>query len=315
MSKISAHVSFCVAPLILLTAAIGLIKNQEPFVTWFFCFAWWSYIVFLESWLHLNGESSPLFQTPGAFIGTAAASILIWLVFELYNFRLQNWHYVDLPPSLAVRWFGYGLSFATVLPGLSATYRALEHLRLVKSKPHRPLTKPTRLYIPFYILGVFCLVSPLIWPAKAFPLIWLGFVFFLEPIAHKNRLPCLLADIQRGSSTRLKNVLLAGLICGFFWELWNYWAGSKWVYTIPYFSRPKLFEMPLLGFLGFPPFALECFLMYQCGLLFWLRLAQEAEQDRLRLLRKCSLVAMVLFILLAFAGIDHFTVTTYLRSP
>jgi hypothetical protein len=25
----------------------------------------------------------------------------------------------------------------------------------------------------------------------------------------------------------------------------------------------KIFEMPLVGYLGFPPFALECFVMYE----------------------------------------------------
>ena len=37
---------------------------------------------------------------------------------------------------------------------------------------------------------------------------------------------------------------------------------AKWIYTVPGLSDWKLFEMPVLGFLGFPPFALECFTMY-----------------------------------------------------
>ena len=31
---------------------------------------------------------------------------------------------------------------------------------------------------------------------------------------------------------------------------------------MPYFGGVKLFEMPVLGFLGFPPFAVECWAMY-----------------------------------------------------
>ena len=62
---------------------------------------------------------------------------------------------------------------------------------------------------------------------------------------------------------RAGNALLAaGLICGFLWEFWNYWALTKWTYTVPYFGDIKLFEMPVLGYLGFPPFAIECWAMY-----------------------------------------------------
>ena len=54
----------------------------------------------------------------------------------------------------------------------------------------------------------------------------------------------------------------AGGACGLLWEFWNYWAATKWTYTVPYLGGVKLFEMPVLGFLGFPPFAVECWAMY-----------------------------------------------------
>jgi hypothetical protein len=43
------------------------------------------------------------------------------------------------------------------------------------------------------------------------------------------------------------------------WEFWNYWAHTKWVYTVPILPQIKIFEMPFLGFFGFGPFALECY--------------------------------------------------------
>ena len=51
----------------------------------------------------------------------------------------------------------------------------------------------------------------------------------------------------------------AALICGFFWEFWNYWAVPKWTYTVPYVGFFKIFEMPLLGYLGYLPFGLELY--------------------------------------------------------
>jgi len=45
--------------------------------------------------------------------------------------------------------------------------------------------------------------------------------------------------------------------------MFNFEARGKWIYTVPFFERLKLFEMPLLGFFGFPPFAVECFTVWQ----------------------------------------------------
>ncbi|MEK6571620.1 MAG: hypothetical protein AABZ61_09630, partial [Bacteroidota bacterium] len=51
-------------------------------------------------------------------------------------------------------------------------------------------------------------------------------------------------------------------VCGGLWEFWNYWAEARWVYDVPFsWSGPKVFEMPLAGFLGFIPFAVECHAM------------------------------------------------------
>jgi hypothetical protein len=55
---------------------------------------------------------------------------------------------------------------------------------------------------------------------------------------------------------------LAGIIIGFFWEFWNFWAIPKWIYHIPFVGFYKIFEMPVLGFLGYFPFAFELYAMY-----------------------------------------------------
>ena len=57
-----------------------------------------------------------------------------------------------------------------------------------------------------------------------------------------------------------------GLTCGFLWEFWNYWALAKWVYDLPFLGalqHVKYFEMPFPGLLGFIPFGVECWVMWQ----------------------------------------------------
>ena len=61
-------------------------------------------------------------------------------------------------------------------------------------------------------------------------------------------------------------LLAAGFICGLLWEFWNYWATAKWTYELAFLGPLediRYFEMPVAGLLGFPPFALECWVMFQ----------------------------------------------------
>jgi len=59
--------------------------------------------------------------------------------------------------------------------------------------------------------------------------------------------------LYEGHTGRLVNLLVAGLVCGLLWEFWNYCGGAKWVYNVPILPDVKIFEMPILGFGGFPP--------------------------------------------------------------
>jgi hypothetical protein len=113
--------------------------------------------------------------------------------------------------------------------------------------------------------GAAALALPLILPIRVaaylFALVWVGFVFLLDPVNHRLGLPSLLGDFAAGRRSRFWSLLVSGWICGWLWEFWNYWAAAKWHYTFPMFQQWKIFEMPAPGYVGFLPFALECFVM------------------------------------------------------
>ena len=132
---------------------------------------------------------------------------------------------------------------------------------VLKNSRTAPLGNPQRLYKPFMLTGILFLILPLVWPEYFFPLVWGAFIFLLEPVNHKAGAPSLLREWEKGSLRNFYLLLLAGAVCGLLWELWNFRAGSKWIYTVPHVGFLKVFEMPLLGFLGFPPFAVECYAM------------------------------------------------------
>ncbi len=64
-----------------------------------------------------------------------------------------------------------------------------------------------------------------------------------------------------GDWRRAATWMLAALVCGWFWEMWNWQSDPKWIYTVPGVERWHVFEMPLLGFAGYLPFGLECLIV------------------------------------------------------
>jgi hypothetical protein len=246
-------------PLLVFAAATaGLALLVEPFVSWYYQLAWWSYIFFIDALNRRLAGRSLLRDEPRRFLWLAGVSVALWTFFEALNFRLGNWYYVMDHPVRAVGWAGGVVAFATVLPALFETEALLRNLGVLRSGPVAPLRWSRARTISCLVLGLACFTLPLAWPQLFFPLTWGSFIFLLEPWNRRHAATSLLRDLERGEAGPALRWLLAGLVCGVLWETWNYWARVKWIYTVPGFESLKVFEMPLAGFLGFPPFALEC---------------------------------------------------------
>jgi hypothetical protein len=216
------------------------------------------------------------------------------------------------------RWLGYAIAYGTVLPGMFETTELLEALGFFK----RTKIKKTKIspdgYTVLIILGTLCLVSSVLIPEYFFPLIWVGFIFLLEPFNYRFGGKSLLKDLEEGKPQKIYLLLIAGLICGFLWEFWNFWAQSKWIYTVPFFQKRKGFEMPFLGFFGFPPFAVQAYIMVNFISLFRSGRGWEESTYRLNLERKTRPLTMILtailigcFSILIFRAIDFNTVDSY----
>jgi len=294
---------------VFLIAVLGMICKKEPFYTWFYSFAWWAYILFVESFLSFRGHRSLLFTNPARFLLLLPLSVMIWLIFEVFNFRLQNWHYLNLPPQRGPRWIGYTIAYATVLPAIFSTVNLLDIqgvVRQVRAVPFRiDFLKKWSVR-----LGIATLVLPVLFPKVFFPLVWLGFIFCFDPYNYKYGAGSILRDLEKGAIRTLSLLLIGGLICGMLWEFWNFWAGSKWSYTIPYLGFLKIFEMPILGFLGFPFFAVECYVMTNTFFLFVQRLHQEENRKKEWNAWVLMAAVAVVFSVVSYIGIDAFTVAS-----
>lgn len=308
----------------LLLGMFGFVGNYfgiEPIHNVFYLFAWWTYIFFVDvAVFHIKGDSLLVSRT-GEFVYLALWSVFIWLLFELANLRLGNWQYMYVPADRTMRWTGYFIAYATVLPGIFETTELLETLGLFRSlKPCRRLAVTPGLLKKLNIAGWAALALPLIWPRYFFALIWVAFIFLIEPLNYRLGLRSLLKELENGDRRRLFLLLSAGLVCGFLWEFWNHWAGAKWIYTLPLVGGLKLFEMPAAGYIGFPVFAVECYAMY--NLISWLRRGKTWEEDAQNPLpgirpKPAFLVAAAAVLLLTYyagvSAIDLHTVRLFIQ--
>jgi uncharacterized protein DUF4332 len=242
-------------------ATAGLVLLVEPIPTFYYHLAWWSYVVAADDVNRSLSGRSLLRDRPRRFLWLAAASVLWWTLFEAINLRLGNWYYVMDLSSRAARWTAGVLAFASVLPGIVETLSLVENLGALRSVRVAPMRWTRAKESACLALGAACFALPLVWPDLFFPLTWGSFVFLMEPWNRRHARRSFLRDLEAGEAGPFCRTLLAGLACGMLWETWNFWARSKWIYTVPVFEELKLFEMPVAGFLGFPPFAVECLVL------------------------------------------------------
>jgi hypothetical protein len=304
--------------LLFLLSELFLFRKVEPFYSWFYCFAWWSYILTVDGVIFYIKGNSLITSRSKEFFLMIPWSIFIWLIFEAANLSLKNWYYINLPHSSVERWLGYAVACGTVLPGLFETAELLEAAGLFKTSTVRRRAVSSRGQVLLVILGVFCLATSVLFPPYCFPFIWIGFIFLLEPFNYRMGGTSLLKDLEEGNPRCLYRLLVAGLLCGLLWEFWNFWALSKWIYTVPFFDETKGFEMPFPGFLGFPPFAVQAYVMYNFISLFrfkrgWVETTYRLHPDQKtrRVTSVLTATLMISFFIFIFRAIDLETVDSY----
>lgn len=251
-------------------AEVLLFSGNQFVGHWMTPIVWTGYLLFIDALVYRISARSLLMNDRLEFLLIAIISIGSWWLFELYNaprFWKSDlelwWHYHNLEPNLWLRRLGYDWAFATITPALLETAQFFQ-LTLLKQQRKAPKINLNKSVLAILIaIGLAGVLAPLLYPNEWFaPVIWLSFILLLDPINALLGLPSIAGDLALGNWSRLLSLLAGGLLCGFLWEFWNYWALSKWTYTVPYLGSMKIFEMPVLGFLGFPPFAVECWAIY-----------------------------------------------------
>ena len=289
------HAGLSLAAAALLAAVILLHLGVHPVPTWFYVFAWYPTLVSFDLLVvRLGGES--LLARPRALLAMLWWSAVIWFSFEALNFRLENWYYVFLPARLPERWIGITLSLATVVPALLLPERLLAALGLWRQLETRPVTIRRQDLTVAFAVGAATLVATLVAPRYFYPLTWGAVWLMAEPVLYRTDPErSLFGDMARGQWGRIARLMAGGLVAGVLWETFNAGARGKWIYTVPFLEELKVFEMPPLGFMGFPFFALEAWSLYH---LF-------APRTRLS-----TVIPSIAFVALVLAGMDRWTISS-----
>lgn len=231
---------------------------------WGFFPLWLGYCLTIDAFVVLRRGHSLLTRNGKAYIGLFLISAPIWWLFEVLNWRTQNWFYDGREFFSNIEYFLLAsLSFSTVIPAVFGSAELLRSFRWMDRLQGGPLVRPTRRnLLIFFFAGWLMLSMLLIWPRYFYVFLWISIFFIIAPInALLGNRSLLNATAARDWRPVLS--LWAGcLLCSLFWEGWNFFSYPKWIYDVPFFNVLQVFEMPLPGYLGYLPFSLELFAIY-----------------------------------------------------
>lgn len=223
---------------------------------------WLAFIVVINGLCHRQHGHCLMLSRPVFFLLLFPISAAFWWFFEYLNRFVQNWYYIG-PEFSAGQYFLYAtLPFSTVLPAVLSLRDGLMSARWIRRGFDRFI--PLRLRFPklFAALTLTLSAGGLagigVWPNFLFPLLWVApllIILSLQALMDERHI---LSALTVGHWTPLVAAAAAALICGVFWEMWNFLSLAKWKYSIPFVHRYPIFEMPLLGYAGYLPFGLQC---------------------------------------------------------
>jgi hypothetical protein len=234
----------------------------RPLQNFTFTPLWASYVVFVNALSYRRTGNCLLTRQTGYLLALFPASALFWWYFEYLNRFAQNWYYVGQEFFTPLTYsFHATVAFSTVLPAVMSTAELLQsYPTLRRTRLRRGLVLGNRrMYAGAMLILASCgLIGVAVSPDDWYPLLWVSPLLILVSLQVLFNEENLLQKLERGEWHVVTLPALAALVCGFFWEMWNQYSYPKWVYCIPYVQRFEIFEMPLLGYLGYLPFGLQC---------------------------------------------------------
>jgi len=223
---------------------------------------WIAYIMTVNGLTVRRTGTCLLLRRPLSFLLLFPVSAGFWWFFEYLNRFVQNWSYTGVNFAPAEYFLFATLSFSTVLPAITGTRewllsyswwsRAYQHFFPVWISSPRLFAAAvlTASGTGLFLLGVD--------PYHLYALLWISPLLILVSLQTLFKETHIFSPLRDGDWRFVLASAFAALLCGVFWEMWNFYSLAKWVYHVPFVQRFHIFEMPLLGYAGYLPFGLEC---------------------------------------------------------
>ena len=206
---------------------------------------WFGYILTIDAIVFYRKNTSLLTRSKKKFTLLFLISAPAWWLFELINWQTQNWFYdgkqffTDVEYAILAT-----ISFSTVMPAVFGTAELVGTFNWINNFKKRKVLSPTKATLNKFLLTGFAMLALVfILPEYFYYFEWAAVYFILEPINYKLKNRTLFDYTTKGNWRPIVALAIGTLICGFFWEMWNYFSYPKWIYNTPMVNFLHLFEM------------------------------------------------------------------------
>ena len=240
----------------------------------------WGFTLILDGIVYKRtGGKSLIAIAPKELVGIGMASIAGWMIFEYLNlFVNEDWYYPAGNIIPAMEFLVYAILGSSGLMTM-----CFEWFCLLQTYPRLSqrysnglkINLPKWLKIIFLILAFGGMFSSGLFPNGLFFALWVCPLLILAITMSLLGIWTPFTPIAQGNWSPVLVFALTYVLQGIFMEGWNYFsaihvvdgtvishAPAYWAYSLPYINVLHVFEMPLLGFLGYLPFSLYCWIFW-----------------------------------------------------
>ncbi len=231
----------------------------------------WGFIFLIDNIVFVLTKNSLIVNRRKEFFLSIPVSVIFWSLFEFYNIIHKRWGYEGFPSNLFVVIFGFIISNSILLPSFLEAVDLLKVNGIFrKLKMKEVEIFKAQLYILMFI-GIVSLAIVFLFLKKFFliEIIWIGTIFFIDPINYFLSGRTLIRNIELGNVGNLLSLIVGGYLTGVLWGGCNFWAATRIVYFYPKEVVPHLFGAPMTHYLADILFNINCFVVFNFVLILF----------------------------------------------
>ena len=260
---------------IIWSVSLFLLWGRFESITWYLKFIdialWWSFSFIIDGWVYARTGGTSLAGTrPRELMGIAVASVMGWMIFEYINFFVHyNWYYPIGHQIPSAEFLCYSmLASSAVFPISFEFYSLFNTFDGFKNKYSSgpKIVLPKWLLVSAFIICLVILLMMSFYPDEMFFAIWIAPLAMLAILLDALKIWTPFTLLKKGDWSPLLLIALSWVAAGFCVECWNYFSAAHvdgklittntfyWAYSVPYVNVAHIFEMPILGYLGYLPY-------------------------------------------------------------